>query len=125
MRKVKEFAKELGAPIIALALPLFALAVAEPPTGVMPNSSIQATGDVTAVICAVVDWIFYLLIIAAVVFVLIAAFRYLTAAGDPEKVKKAGATLLYAAIAVVIALVARGIPLIAASFLGGTVTVGC
>ena len=67
----------------------------------------------------IINWIFWLLIVLTIIFVLIAAFKYLTAGGDPEKVKSAGSTLLYAAIAVVVALIAKGLPLIVSSFIGG------
>ena len=74
-------------------------------------------------ICTVIAaWMFTFLIILTVIFVLIAAFKYLTAAGDPEKVKGAGNTLVYAAIAVVVALFARGMPILVSSLFGGAVT---
>jgi len=77
-------------------------------------------------ICTIINWVFWFIIIFAIIFTLIAAFRYLTAAGDPEKVKRAGATLLYVVIAVVVALIAKGLPLLVSSFIGGGLTgVGC
>ena len=124
MKKLKEFAKEFGAPIVALTLPLVASAQFQGPPGVTapssPITSVQGLAGATGLFCVIINWLFYLLLVAAVVFVLIAAFKYLTAAGDPEKVKSAGSTLLYAAIAVVVALIAKGIPLIASSFIGGS-----
>jgi uncharacterized membrane protein len=65
----------------------------------------------------VFGWAFYFLVVLAVIFVIIAAFKYLTASGDPEKVKSAGSTLLYAAIAIGVALLARAVPLVVGSFL--------
>jgi formate-dependent nitrite reductase membrane component NrfD len=67
---------------------------------------------------------FTFLIVLAIVFVLVAAFKYLTAAGDPEKVKSASHTLIYAAVAVVIAILAKGVPLIIGSLFNVTFT-GC
>lgn len=76
--------------------------------------------------CALINWVFWLVIIMSIIFTLVAAFRYLTAAGDPEKVKRAGATLLYVVIAIVVALLAKGFPLLISSFFGGGLTtVGC
>lgn len=72
----------------------------------------------TASVCAVIGWIFWLLLMMSIIFTLVAAFRYLTAAGDPEKVKRAGATLLYVVIAVVVALLAKGFPFIISNFFG-------
>lgn len=128
MRKIKEIAKEFGAPVLALALPLMASAQFQGPGVTAPNSPVTNVGQLAGpggLFCTIINWLFYLLIIAAIVFVLVAAFKYLTAAGDPEKVKSAGATLLYAAIAVVIALVAKGLPFFVASFLGGPGIAAC
>ena len=74
-------------------------------------------------LCVVFAWAFYFLIVVAVIFVIVAAFKYLMAGGDPEKVKSAGGTLLYAAVAIGVALLAKAIPLVVGNFLGaGTVT---
>lgn len=100
----------------ALALsvaPYAALAQTPPPS---PINTITELTSKTGVICRFFNFLFALLIILAVIFGLVAAFRYLTAAGDPEKVKGASSTLLYAAIAVVVALIAKAIPFIATSF---------
>jgi len=56
--------------------------------------------------------------IAAVFFIIYAAFLYLTAAGNEEKVKKAGQQLLYAVIAIAIFLVAEVLPSLISSVLG-------
>jgi len=128
MKKFKQVMMEWGAPALALALPVFASAqVAQPP--VAAPDTIQNISQITGgagIICTVINWIFWLLIVLTIVFVLVAAFKYLTAAGDPEKVKSAGSTLLYAAIAVVVALIAKGLPLIVSSFIGGGLgSTGC
>ena len=128
MKKFKQIAIELGAPIIALAIPLFASAqISQPPVTAPDN--INNIGQITGnagIFCTAINWIFWLLIVLTIIMVLVAAFKYLTAAGDPEKVKSAGATLLYAVIAVVIALLAKGLPLIVSSFIGGGLgSTGC
>ena len=66
-------------------------------------------------ICDLAFWLFWILIILTVVFVLIAAYLYLTSGGDAEKVKKATKLLTFAAVAVVVALIARGFPFIISS----------
>ena len=65
---------------------------------------------------------FWLFIILSIVFVLYAAFKYLTAAGEPNEVNAAGRILLYAAVAIVVALIAKGLPLIVSGFIGGGLT---
>jgi len=49
--------------------------------------------------------------------IFLSAFGYLTAAGDPEKVKTASHRLLYAVIAVAVGLMAYGIPALVNNFL--------
>ena len=128
MQKFKEFALKIGAPAIALVAPIFAFAQVNPAPISAPNninSINQITGS-AGIICVIINWIFWLLIVLTIIFVLYAAFLYLTAAGDPEKVKAASHTLLYAAVAVIVALIAKGLPLIVSGFIGGGLTgVGC
>ena len=50
-----------------------------------------------------------LLFALAGIFILIAGFQYLTAQGDPEKTKSAKNMIVYAIVAIVIALVAFGV----------------
>ena len=125
MKKVINFAKEFSPSIIALVLPALTFAQ-NIPTPTAPTASGVPQGNITSLsgvlnsVCTVFGWAFYFLIALAVLFVIVAAFKYLTAAGDPEKVKSAGATLLYAAIAIAVALLARAVPLIVGSFLGSS-----
>jgi hypothetical protein len=128
MNKLKALAKSFGAPILAIALPLIASAqIQQPPVQAPQNiNNINQLLGGSGILCVAINWVFWLLIILTIIFVLVAAFKYLTAGGDPEKVKNAGQTLLYAAIAVVIALIAKGLPLIVSSFIGGGLgSVGC
>jgi hypothetical protein len=130
MKKVIGFAKEFGISILSLALPLMASAQNIPspsapvPSGV-PQGQINSLQSVLNTVCIVFSWLFYFLIALAVIFIVIAAFKYLTAAGNPEKVGSAGQTLLYAAIAVGVALLARAIPNIVSSFLGAGTLSSC
>ena len=67
---------------------------------------------ITAVLCQVAVYMFYILMALAVVFVLVAAYRYLTSSGEEEKVRQATRTITYAAVAIAVSLVAKGFPLI-------------
>jgi uncharacterized membrane protein len=126
---IKAAIKEQGWSALSLLLPALAFAQAPPgppPTsGSIPGASVTSISGVLGLICNFFGWAFFFLIALVVIFVIVAAFRYLTAAGDPEKVKKAGSTLLYAAVAVGVALLARAIPLIVSSFLGGNLNQTC
>jgi len=129
MNKFKKFAVDFAAPVVALALPLLASAQIQQAPISAPStiSNISQFTSQSGIICIAINWIFWGLIVLTIIFVLVAAFKYLTAAGDPEKVKSASHTLLYAAIAVIVALIAKGLPLIVSSFIGGGLgnSVGC
>jgi hypothetical protein len=130
MKKVINLAKEFSPSIIALVLPAFAFAQnlplpVAPVTTNVPQGNINSLQSVLQLLCTVFAWAFYFLIVLAVIFIIVAAFKYLTAAGDPEKVKSAGTMLIYTAVAIVVALLARAIPLVIGSFLGANGVSSC
>ncbi|HUZ92911.1 MAG TPA: hypothetical protein VNG29_02835 [Candidatus Paceibacterota bacterium] len=88
-----------------------AAAYAAPPTltGVTLNSWTQIS---TGIICPIAAVMFYMLIALTVLLVVMAAYRYLTSQGDEEKVRNATRTITYAAVAVVVAVLAKAFPLI-------------
>lgn len=92
--------------------PLSALAQVNLPvnTGGISGQTLNATAlNVGIIIDNITSWVSGLLIAVAVLFVIYAAYLYLTSAGDAEKVKSASNYILYAVIAVVVALASRGI----------------
>jgi len=130
MNKFISFAKGFGFTAFSLAVPMIASAQAlpppsPPPPANVPQGTITSLQAVLNTVCVVFAWAFYFLIAFAVIFVIVAAFRYLTAGGDPEKVKSAGNTLLYAAVAVGVALLARAVPLVVGTFLGAQGVTSC
>ena len=128
MKKVINFAKEFSPSILALVLPAMAFAQATPVAPVtsnVPQGNITSLQSVLQLFCTVFSWAFYFLIVLAVIFIIVAGFKYLTAAGDPEKVKAAGTMLIYTAVAIVVALLARAVPLIIGSFLGASGVSSC
>lgn len=129
MNKAINFAKKIGPTVIAFVIPAltFAQGIQAPApasgAGNIPQANITSLQSILNDLCVVFAWAFYFLIVLAIIFVVIAAFKYLTAGGEAEKVKSAGATLLYAAVAIGVALLAKAIPLIVGNFLGaGTIT---
>ncbi|MBI2622953.1 MAG: hypothetical protein HYW65_00035 [Candidatus Liptonbacteria bacterium] len=122
-------------PAVSIVLPLLAQAAALPgqvnptnPGAVTPSiaPTIASTGTgVFNIVCIVITWIFYVLIILAVVFVIMAAIKYVTASGDPEKIEKANHQIIYAAVAVVVGLLARGFPAIIGSIFGADTAFVC
>jgi heme/copper-type cytochrome/quinol oxidase subunit 2 len=77
-------------------------------------------------LCMAFRWIYTFAIIIGVVYIVVAAIKYMTASGDPEKVKSAHKALTFAIIGIAIAILAYGVPFIIASFLGaGSVSSAC
>jgi hypothetical protein len=97
----------------ALVMPV-ALADLPNPTSV----SITTVQQIYNILDNLIGWIFTFFFAVAVVFLLSAAFTYLTAAGDSAKVGVAKNRLLYAVIAIAVALVAKSVPYLVRSFLG-------
>ena len=57
----------------------------------------------------ITNWAFTILMAVAALFIIFAAFEFITAKGEPEKVKSAREYVLYALVGVVVALLARGL----------------
>ena len=135
MKKFATYTGAITSTIIATAVPLLTFAQSPTAGNVAPNSLpapvITSLRGLITYICNAINWVFTFLVILTILFIIIAAFRYLTSAGDPEKVKAANHQLIYAAIAIAVALVAKGIPLVVAGFLGASqgstssITSGC
>jgi hypothetical protein len=125
MNKLKQFALNFGIPVVSLALPLLAAAQVPGAPVSAPNSNINSINAVGTSLCTITNWLFYFLILLAVIFIIVAAFKYLTAAGDPEKVKGASHELLYAAIAIVVGILAKAVPGLVGSVIGSSISTGC
>ena len=96
--------------IIALfVLPFTALALPSEP-GVQLPTVMGTTQDLFDFIRIAINWIFYALLILAVIYILFIAINYVTAGGqDPTKVKDNGKKLGYIIVGIVIALIAKGL----------------
>lgn len=86
----------LTAAITVMIMPIFAFAIDSPE-------------DVIEVIEKLSGWMYSVLIALAVIFIILAAYQFLMAGGDSEKVTKAKNSILYAVLAVTVAVLATGI----------------
>lgn len=68
-------------------------------------------------IYTVTDWLFVGIVLLVVIFVLLGAYNLLTAAGDSNKYNKGRDYILWAAIGMIAALLAKSIPAIAKALL--------
>lgn len=66
----------------------------------------------------VTDWIFYIILSIAVIMGVISGFMFMTSGGDPTKTKSARDLLMYMAIGLVVAALAKVIPSIVRTMVG-------
>lgn len=107
--------KVLASLILAtlLAVPIVGLAYEEAPI------IISEPGELEELIDTVIDWVFTIVMGLAILFIILAAFFYITAAGNPETIGKGKTMLIYALVGIAVALLARGLPLLIRAFLEG------
>lgn len=82
---------------------------AEPPPNKLP-ATVDTGGKLVDVIRDITNWFFVVFLLFAVVFVILAAFQFLSGGGDPQAVTQARQKLIWAAVAVIVATMARAIP---------------
>lgn len=92
------------------------LALAQPS---YQTQSITNYSDVIRVINTVGNWMLGILLALAAIFIIYAAFLFLTAAGDETKVKEAKNVIIYAIVAIVVGILAWGITQVVQTLLAG------
>jgi len=65
--------------------------------------------DVFKTLNSIINWAFAILLVMAALFIVVAAFYFVTAGGAPEKIEMARNLILYAIIGVVVAFLAKGL----------------
>jgi len=99
--------------IIAFLLPVFVYAQTR-----QPQTSITTPEKVIALINKAGGWFYSALLALAVIYIIYAGFKFLTAGGDEKKVEEAKQQLIYAIIALAVAMLATGIVKVMKQFLG-------
>ena len=92
---------------LLVGFPVIASAQASIPP---PSQTLLANGPggIVDLINTITNWMFTILLVLAVVFILLAAYKYLISGGG-EEVGAAHKMLLYAAVAIAVAFLAKGI----------------
>ncbi len=103
----------------AAAMPLIALAGQPDPLNSL-GTPIKEPKNVIEYIQTIGNWIFTLILALAVVYVLLAAYHYLTGSTG-EGVEKAHKMILYAAVAITVAIFSKGIVYVVARLAGQTI----
>ncbi|MDI6734326.1 MAG: hypothetical protein QMD50_02425 [Patescibacteria group bacterium] len=109
--------KIIAASALALSLTMPLLAAAQFTTVAPPPvTTVTQVYNLTVRILTYLQTFFWII---AAIFIVLAAFQYLTAAGDEEKVKKAKQMIIYAVVAIAIALISTAVVGIVRSVLTG------
>ena len=96
------------------------LAVEGIPAGFSPlRDDIQKGEQLVDTVEGVIQWIFVAFLLAAIVFVILAAFQFLSGGGDPQQIVQARQKLIWAAVAVIVATLSRAIPTVVNNIVGG------
>lgn len=66
--------------------------------------------ELFALFGTIADWIFTILVVLSVFMILFAAFQFVTGGDNPETLSAARQKIIWAAVGIVIALLARAIP---------------
>lgn len=108
------------APIAVLGATFFSnIAYAQTPPTV--TNSQQLGG----VLCNVTNWMIYILIAVSILYIVYAAFLYVTGGDDAEKISSARKTITWAAVGVAVALLAASVPTLVSGITGGSITYSC
>ena len=94
---------------LAIENPVFAVAPdAKTEARELAKGSISDPQQILTILTTIVKYTYTIFFIVAIIFIIIAAFSFLTAQGDPEAIKKARAQILWACVAIAIALISMG-----------------
>lgn len=100
--------------LASTVLPLVAMAQYDGP----PTPLITSLTDVLSLIDRAGVWIFSIIMALAVIVILVGAFLFLTAGGDPEKIASARGWIIGGVIGVAIALLSSGLISMLKAFIG-------
>lgn len=75
----------------------------------IPCSDGSCTEDGSGIVSTIIIWAYVIIGIVAVIIIIIAGVQYITSEGEPEKTKRAQATITYTIIGLIIATAAAAI----------------
>jgi len=120
--KTKITAVVLGVSLLSIMVNVAVGQIQSNIPGVQNVTGITTVGGLVDIVRGVVRWVYIIFFILAVLFILFAAFTYLTAGGEAEAINKAKTQLIYAAVAIAVALLAVGFQQIIQTFLTAPTT---
>lgn len=100
---------------LIIIIPSFAFAAPTGPGDVandrlrLEDTLTEGPNSILPIINRLIDWIFTIFIVIAVLMILITAYKYLTAGGDEEAVSAAHRSLKWTIVAIAVALLSAGV----------------
>ena len=94
--------------VLAMTMASQASAIASPETTI--PTGITTAQEFIDALRTLTDWLFVILVVIAVIFIVLAGLQFITGGGDPAAVSMARTKLIWAAVGIGIALLARGLP---------------
>ena len=102
-------------PILALAQTVTSVTLTPSPTEPPASNPLLLLGTI-------ITWLFGFLIVVVVLMVMISAYLFVTAGGNPEQVTKARNWLMYALIGLAVGVLARGLVALVLTVLSSATT---
>ncbi|MBI5306323.1 hypothetical protein HZB04_01935 [Candidatus Wolfebacteria bacterium] len=81
------------------------------------DSQIKKASDVYRILGKIDSWMYTIFFFVAIFFVLLAAFKFLTVKDNPEQISGAAKSLMWAAVATIIALLSVGFGVLIQNFI--------
>lgn len=86
----------------------------------LPDTAPAINGvGLIALVDTVTNWVFAIFVVLSIIFVLLAAFQFVTGGGDAKKVEEARQKLIWASVGIIIALLAKGLVPVIRNIVGG------
>jgi len=103
--------KSLSTLILVGVISLFVLPFIMPVLAQQTAPTImESPDDAITLLGTITNWFFTILMAVAVIILILAAWTFLTAGGNPDAVTKARQMLIFALIGVAVAVLAKGLP---------------
>ncbi len=118
--------KIIAVSFLALVLAVVAGSVASAQVATPPTvfgrtglpTGVTSAGQFVQIILDLTDWLFIILLVISVIMIVLAGLQFITGGGDPTAISAARTKLIWAAVGIGVALLARGLPAAVANLLG-------
>jgi hypothetical protein len=94
--------------VLGAAMGSTAFAIGETAPETIPNNITSAQNFID-LLDNIVDWIFVIVLIGAVIFIVLAGWQFISGGGEPQGVSQARSKLLWAAVGIGVAVLSRGL----------------